>query len=102
MCQLKKQPQQKTKNPHKNDAGFQPLHEGEILTGSQIFIQSLIAEGVTDIFGYPGGSVIGLYEELYHTKQIKHYLVRHEQAAIHAAEGYARVSGKAEIGRAHV
>ena len=88
---------QKTKNSKNADKACRMPHEGEILTGSQIFIQSLINEGVTDIFGYPGGSVIGLYEQLYHTKEITHYLVRHEQAAIHAAEGYARVSGKAGV-----
>lgn len=71
--------------------------QNEVLTGAEIFIRSLIEEGVTDIFGYPGGAVIGLYEALYNTTQIKHYLVRHEQAAVHAAEGYARASGKAGV-----
>lgn len=66
----------------------------EILTGAQIFIESLKKEGVTQVFGYPGGVILSIYEEFYHCKEIKHYLVRHEQAAIHAAEGYARVTGK--------
>lgn len=67
------------------------------LTGSQILIESLRKEGVDTIFGYPGGSILSLYEQLYHTKDIKHYLVRHEQAAIHAAEGYARVNDKCGV-----
>lgn len=67
------------------------------LTGSQIFIESLRQEGVDTIFGYPGGVILSIYEALYHTKDIKHYLVRHEQAAIHAAEGYARVMDKCGV-----
>ncbi|MFH0702940.1 MAG: biosynthetic-type acetolactate synthase large subunit [bacterium] len=66
----------------------------KILSGAQIFIESLKKEGVTQIFGYPGGVILSIYEELYHCKEIKHYLVRHEQGAVHAAEGYARVTGK--------
>lgn len=62
----------------------------KLLTGSQILIESLKKEGVDTIFGYPGGVILSIYEQLFHTKEIKHYLVRHEQAAIHAAEGYAR------------
>jgi acetolactate synthase-1/2/3 large subunit len=54
-------------------------------------------EGVDEIFGYPGGVLLGIYEELFHCDFIKHYLVRHEQAAIHAAEGYARATGKAGV-----
>lgn len=67
------------------------------LAGSQIFIESLKKEGVDTIFGYPGGVILNIYEALYHTKDIKHYLVRHEQAAIHAAEGYARVMDKCGV-----
>lgn len=67
------------------------------LTGAQIFIESLRKEGVDTIFGYPGGVILNIYEQLYHTKDIKHYLVRHEQAAIHAAEGYARVMDKCGV-----
>lgn len=67
------------------------------LTGAQIFIESLRREGVDTIFGYPGGVILNIYEQLYHTKDIKHYLVRHEQAAIHAAEGYARVMDKCGV-----
>ncbi len=64
------------------------------LTGAQIFLECLKKENVDEIFGYPGGVIISIYEELYKENEIKHYLVRHEQAAIHAAEGYARATGK--------
>lgn len=70
-------------------------HEStKMLSGAEIFIECLKNEGVEEIFGYPGGVILTIYEALYHCKEIKHYLVRHEQAAIHAAEGYSRVSGK--------
>ena len=68
--------------------------ETKKLTGAQIFLECLKKEGVSEIFGYPGGVILGIYEALYNCDYIKHYLVRHEQAAIHAAEGYARVTGK--------
>lgn len=67
------------------------------LTGAQIFMESLRKEAVTTIFGYPGAIILSIYEELYHCNDIKHYLVRHEQAAVHAAEGYSRVTGKAGV-----
>ena len=67
------------------------------LTGAQIIIETLKKLGVDTIFGYPGGIVLSVYDELYKQKHIKHYLVRHEQAAVHAAEGYARVSGKCGV-----
>src|SRR6266404_6953162 len=63
------------------------------LTGAQIVIESLIAEGVDTIFGYPGGAILPTYDALLDSK-IKHVLVRHEQGATHMAEGYARVSGR--------
>ncbi len=62
--------------------------------GAEILLKSLLKEGVEEVFGYPGGVVLPLYDALYMQNDIKHYLVRHEQAAVHAAEGYARVSGK--------
>lgn len=62
-------------------------------SGSEILIKSLITENVDTIFGYPGGQVIDIYDALYDAP-IKHYLVRHEQAAAHAADGYARATGK--------
>lgn len=66
-----------------------------MIKGSQILIDSLIKEGVDTIFGYPGGSIMPLYDELYnYQEEINHVLVRHEQGAAHAAQGYARASGK--------
>ena len=64
------------------------------MTGAQIFLKCLEREGVKHIFGYPGGVVLDIYDELTRWPQIKHFLVRHEQAAVHAADGYSRASGK--------
>lgn len=65
------------------------------ISGSEALIHSLIAEGVDTIFGYPGGAIMPVFDALYDYKdKINHYLVRHEQAAAHAAQGYARVTGK--------
>ncbi len=64
------------------------------MSGAQILISSLEDLGVEVIFGYPGGAVLPIYDALYDTKKITHILVRHEQAAVHAAEGYARSTGK--------
>lgn len=73
---------------------IETTNKNELMIGAQIFLECLKKEGVNKIFGYPGGVIIPIYEALYHDKAIKHYLVRHEQAAIHAAEGYARATGK--------
>ena len=67
------------------------------LSGAQIVVQSLKAEGVEYVFGYPGGAVIEIYDALFQLNKFKHILVRHEQAAIHAADAYARVSGKVGV-----
>lgn len=64
------------------------------LNGAQIILKILTNAGVDTIFGYPGGAVLPFYDELFKQNKIKHILVRHEQAAVHAAEGYARSSGK--------
>lgn len=64
------------------------------LTGAQIIVKSLEDLGVDVIFGYPGGAVLPIYDELHEHSKITHVLVRHEQAAVHAAEGYARSTGK--------
>ncbi|MCX7106947.1 MAG: acetolactate synthase 3 large subunit [Methylococcales bacterium] len=64
------------------------------LSGAQILVQSLIDEGVECIFGYPGGAVLHLYDALFQQDELKHILVRHEQGATHAADGYARATGK--------
>ena len=64
------------------------------MTGAEMVIQALIDNQVTDIFGYPGGAVLPIYDELHQQDSIRHLLVRHEQGAGHAAEGYARSTGK--------
>lgn len=65
--------------------------------GAQILIECLIREGVEILFGYPGGAVLDIYDELPNYAQLRHILVRHEQAAVHAADGYARASGKVGV-----
>ncbi|MEM9431106.1 MAG: acetolactate synthase 3 large subunit [Pseudomonadota bacterium] len=64
------------------------------MTGAEIVVKALIDQGVDTIFGYPGGAVLPIYDELFKQQQIRHILVRHEQGAVHAAEGYARSTGK--------
>ena len=67
------------------------------ITGARVVIEALIQEGVKIIFGYPGGAVLPIYDELFKQKKIRHILVRHEQAAVHAAEGYARSTGNVGV-----
>ncbi len=67
------------------------------LSGAEIFVECLKREGVDTIFGYPGGAVLQIYDAIFQQSHFKHYLVRHEQAALHAANGYARVSGKCGV-----
>ncbi len=68
------------------------------LNGAQILIQTLVEQGVTDVFGYPGGQVINIYDALYEYKdQINHVLTAHEQGAAHAADGYSRATGKVGV-----
>ncbi|WP_124061805.1 biosynthetic-type acetolactate synthase large subunit [Gordonibacter sp. Marseille-P4307] len=67
------------------------------MTGAQAVIASLEAEGVDTLFGYPGGQVIRIYDALYDSEIIKHVLVRHEQGAVHAADGYARATGNVGV-----
>ena len=64
------------------------------MTGAEMVVQALIDNGVTDLFGYPGGAVLPIYDELHQQEKIRHILVRHEQGGGHAAEGYARSTGK--------
>jgi acetolactate synthase-1/2/3 large subunit len=79
----------KEKNMKKHDKYFKEV------TGAEAVILALLDEGVKDIFGYPGGAIMPVYDALYdYSDQITHYLVRHEQGATHAAQGYSRVSGK--------
>ena len=67
------------------------------MTGAEIFVECLKREGVEVIFGYPGGAVLPIYDAIFQQSHFKHILVRHEQAALHAANGYARVSGKCGV-----
>jgi acetolactate synthase-1/2/3 large subunit len=71
--------------------------KGPILTGAEIFFECLKREKVEHIFGFPGGAVLKLYEQLYDIDFLQHILVRHEQGAVHAAEGYAKASGKTGV-----
>src|SRR5450432_2386813 len=72
--------------------------EGAEISGSQAVLDAFLAEGVDTIFGYPGGAIMPIYDALYdYQDKLKHILVRHEQGGIHAAQGYARVSGKTGV-----
>ena len=64
------------------------------MTGAEMVIEALADQGAEHVFGYPGGAVLPIYDALFHQQKIKHILVRHEQGAVHAAEGYARSTGK--------
>src|SRR5437763_13379133 len=72
-------------NPHPNSA--------QDPNGSEILVRCLQAEGVKYVWGYPGGAVLYIYDALYKQESIQHVLVRHEQGAVHAADGYARATG---------
>ena len=68
------------------------------ISGSNVLLNCLLAEGVDTLFGYPGGAIMPVYDALYHySDRLRHILVRHEQGAVHAAQGYARVSGKVGV-----
>ncbi len=72
--------------------------EKKMMSGAQIIIETLIEQGVTDVFGYPGGQVLNIYDELYKNRdRINHILTAHEQGAAHAADGYSRVTGKVGV-----
>ncbi len=71
--------------------------EGQRLTGAEIVVQALLDHGVDTVFGYPGGAVLPIYDALFEHTEIRHVLVRHEQGAVHAAEGYARSTGRPGI-----
>src|SRR5262245_10320925 len=75
------------------DTGIEP----ERLMGAAIILKALQEQGVEVIFGYPGGAVLPIYDELFKQNSIRHILVRHEQGAVHAAEGYARSTGKVGV-----
>ena len=67
------------------------------ISGAQMVIEALIREGVDTVFGYPGGAIMNVYDEIYKQDKFEHILTRHEQAAVHAAEGYAKASGKVGV-----
>ncbi len=71
--------------------------KGMELTGAEIVIRCLQEEGVEYVFGYPGGAVLYIYDELFKQDKVKHVLVRHEQGAAHAADGYSRSSNKVGV-----
>ncbi|MCB1542364.1 MAG: acetolactate synthase 3 large subunit, partial [Rhodoblastus sp.] len=67
------------------------------MTGAEMIVEALKDQGVDTIFGYPGGAVLPIYDAIFHQNKVKHVLVRHEQGAGHAAEGYARSTGKVGV-----
>ncbi|MBD3808850.1 MAG: acetolactate synthase large subunit, partial [Epsilonproteobacteria bacterium] len=67
------------------------------MSGAQMVCEALIAEGVTTVFGYPGGAIMNVYDAIYKQDGFEHILTRHEQAAVHAADGYARATGKVGV-----
>src|SRR5579862_3265129 len=67
---------------------------GTPMTGAEMVVRALADQGVEHLFGYPGGAVLPIYDALFHQEKVRHILVRHEQGAVHAAEGYARSTGK--------
>ncbi|WP_349371333.1 acetolactate synthase 3 large subunit [Salinarimonas sp.] len=69
----------------------------EMMTGAEMVVRALQDQGVEHVFGYPGGAVLPIYDALFHQETIQHVLVRHEQGAVHSAEGYARSSGKVGV-----
>ena len=84
-------------------SNFSSLSQGEgrgeaLITGAEALMRSLEHQGVKTIFGYPGGSIMPVFDALYdHRKELNHILVRHEQGATHAAQGFARVSGEVGV-----
>src|SRR3974390_2280900 len=69
----------------------------EPISGADIIIRALVDQGVEVVFGYPGGAVLPIYDSIFKQNQLRHILVRHEQAAVHAAEGYARSTGRVGV-----
>src|ERR1700749_4257390 len=82
-----------------SEIASQPVKSPSVeLSGSAALLEALIVEGVDTIFGYPGGAIMPIYDALYdYNDKLKHILVRHEQGGIHAAQGYARASGKVGV-----
>ena len=74
-----------------------PLSAGQVRNGAQALLETLVECGVDTLFGYPGGAALPLYDALHGEPRLRHILVRHEQAAVHAAEGYARTTGRVGV-----
>ena len=74
-----------------------PEVQPQPMTGSEVVLRALVEQGVEVVFGYPGGAVLPLYDAFFKQNSIRHVLVRHEQGAVHAAEGYARSTGKVGV-----
>jgi acetolactate synthase-1/2/3 large subunit len=88
----------KAANPAAHASAAPASRAGENLSGSESVLEILLSEGVTTVFGYPGGAIMPVYDALYgYRDRINHILVRHEQGSIHAAQGYARASGKVGV-----
>src|SRR6202161_1230196 len=73
------------------------MMDGERISGAEMVIKTRVDQGVNVIFGYPGGAVLPIYDALFKQNRLRHILVRHEQGAVHAAEGYARTTGKVGV-----
>ncbi|MBM3363857.1 MAG: acetolactate synthase 3 large subunit, partial [Betaproteobacteria bacterium] len=86
-----------TKAEMASAAAAQTAGKGEEIMGAEILVRALIEEEVEFIWGYPGGAVLYIYDALYKQDRMQHVLVRHEQAAVHAADGYARATGKVGV-----
>ena len=71
------------------------------MSGAQMVCEAIIAEGVKTVFGYPGGAIMHVYDEIYKQEGFEHILNRHEQASVHAADGYARATGEVGVQWSH-
>src|SRR3569832_466944 len=76
---------------------IEKMSKPEVISGSEILLRSLVLEGVECVFGYPGGAVLYIYDAMHGFNDFDHILTRHEQGAIHAADGYARSTGKVGV-----
>ncbi len=83
--------------PQSSSADIESTTAQTNLSGAQVILKALVEQGVDIVFGYPGGAVLPIYDALFQQNSIRHILVRHEQGAAHAAEGYARASGKVGV-----
>src|SRR6201994_864454 len=94
--QLQEPPRQgrRSRSQPRNDVMSDKSHDPNQMTGAAMIVRALIDHGITHIFGYPGGAVLPIYDEIFQQSEVEHILVRHEQGAGHAAEGYARSTGK--------